>query len=121
MSAGRSTRSACPGNNIPRPLEIHDAGVVVGGASSDGFVTGPGFINSNGVFTAVNVPGATETYIYAINNLDQIAGGYFVGANFYPFVGTPVLEPATWTMMVIGFAGLQFAGYQRRKAVMRAA
>ena len=28
--------------------------------------------------------------------------------------GTP--EPSTWAMMVIGFAGLGFAGYRRAKA-----
>jgi hypothetical protein len=27
-----------------------------------------------------------------------------------------VVEPSTWTMMLLGFAGLGFAGYRRAKA-----
>ncbi len=34
--------------------------------------------------------------------------------NITVFTGTP--EPSTWAMMVIGFAGLGFAGYRRAKA-----
>ena len=37
----------------------------------------------------------------------------------YPFQGTlpsPVPEPSTWAMMALGFAGLGFAGFKRRKA-----
>ena len=30
-----------------------------------------------------------------------------------PFTGTP--EPSTWAMMLIGFAGLGFAGYRKIK------
>ncbi len=33
----------------------------------------------------------------------------------------PVPEPSTWAMMLIGFGGLGYAGYNRRKAFARAA
>ena len=33
----------------------------------------------------------------------------------------PVPEPSTWAMMLIGFAGLGFAGYRRRRALERGA
>jgi hypothetical protein len=111
---GVFSQISMPGEQYTAAYGINDAGIIVGAASNDGFVTGPGFIDDHGVFTAVNVPGATETYIYAINNLGQIAGEYFIGGNDYAFVGTLVPEPATWAMMLIGFAGLAFGG--RRSA-----
>ena len=39
-------------------------------------------------------------------------------------VGTPVPEPSTWAMMLLGFAGLGFMGYQsagRRRRTARSA
>jgi uncharacterized membrane protein len=112
-AGGVFSQISMPGEQYSAAYGINDAGLIVGGASNDGFVTGPGFIDDNGVFTAVNVPGATETYVYAINNRDQIAGEYFIGNNDYAFIGTPVPEPATWAMMLIGFAGLAFGGSRR--------
>jgi PEP-CTERM motif len=32
-----------------------------------------------------------------------------------PLLGSPVPEPATWVMMLVGFAGLGFAGYRRSR------
>jgi hypothetical protein len=40
----------------------------------------------------------------------ELAGGLDVGG------GVP--EPSTWAMMLIGFAGLGFAAYRRRKSVL---
>jgi PEP-CTERM motif len=34
---------------------------------------------------------------------------------FDNFVTAPVPEPSTWTMMLVGFAGLAFAGYRRSR------
>jgi hypothetical protein len=46
---------------------------------------------------------------YGINNSGQAVGYIY---------GTPVRipEPSTWVMMLLGFAGLAFAGYRRAKA-----
>jgi hypothetical protein len=34
--------------------------------------------------------------------------------------GSPVPEPSTWAMMLLGFAGLSFAGYRRARKGGRA-
>ena len=39
------------------------------------------------------------------------------GMDFIPFA---VPEPSTWAMMLLGFAGLGFAGYRRAKAAVAA-
>jgi hypothetical protein len=36
-------------------------------------------------------------------------------------VGTPVPESSTWAMMLLGFAGLGYAGYRRRRSAVAAA
>ena len=36
-------------------------------------------------------------------------------------VQSPVLEPSTWAMMIIGFAGIGFLAYRRRKSAASAA
>ena len=39
-----------------------------------------------------------------------------VAENWYAFtVGTAVPEPSTWALMLLGFAGLGYAGYRRSK------
>jgi hypothetical protein len=52
----------------------------------------------------------------ALNNGSSDAG--FPTAGFWTasFPSTAVPEPSTWTMMLLGFAGLGFAGYRRARA-----
>ncbi len=86
-----------------------------------------------GSLTVINVPGptpfavTTETYTGPSGNLPfQLVYGECCGAPAdlsisLPLSGT-IPEPSTWAMMVLGFAGLGFAGYRRsRKAVSIAA
>jgi len=51
---------------------------------------------------------------------DDTANDFAIGA---VSLETAVPEPSTWAMMLLGFAGLGFAGYRasRRTAVARAA
>jgi hypothetical protein len=71
----------------------------------------------------VNLPdnaNVNNSYAEGINNLGDITGGYvaYVGPGDFPFRGflaTPVPEPSTWAMMLIGFAGLGFVGYRRTR------
>jgi hypothetical protein len=103
---GVFTAIAMPGESVTFASGINDAGIIVGGASSDGFVTGPGFIDDHGVFTAINVPGATSTVLAGINNLDQIVGQYVdQNGNIEAFVATPAPEPTSWAMMILGLLG----------------
>jgi hypothetical protein len=55
--------------------------------------------------TFATTPGATYTYAFTFNELD-------VGPSAL-LVTTSVPEPSTWAMMLLGFAGLGFAGYRR--------
>ena len=107
---GVFTPIAMPGELVTFASGINDAGMIVGGASNDGFATGPGFIDNHGVFTAINFPGATSTVLAGINNLDQIVGQYVdQNGNIEAFVATPVPEPASWAMMMLGCLGAGLA------------
>lgn len=58
---------------------ISDRGILVGSTFSitpEGFV-GRGFLYEKGVFTPINVPGASETYPSTITNSGIVAGSYY--------------------------------------------
>lgn len=76
---------------------------------------------------SLNFEGVT-LFLY---NYDEYPRGLYIGGNvdnFYEFLGyegpssgtylalsPAVPEPSTWTMMLLGFAGLGFAGYRQAK------
>jgi uncharacterized membrane protein len=96
-----------------------------------------GFLYKNRTYTTISVPGAIYTYAQGINDIGQIVGWYSNNLGDYGFVysdgaykslaldadaygindfgqivgpGTPMIpEPSTWTMMLIGLAGLGVA------------
>jgi uncharacterized membrane protein len=85
MTNGRVTRIDVPGAVITLPLGINDRGQVVGSwVGPDATVnpvtgeTGPvhGFLWDDGRYTRFDVPGATTTAAYEINNRGQIVGNY---------------------------------------------
>jgi probable HAF family extracellular repeat protein len=107
-----------------------------------------GFLYKDGAYITISVPGALYTFAQGINDFGQvvgtyqnnIGGGWFLyrdgtyeifpgglgahGINdFVQVVGVgvpPVPEPSTWSMILLGFAGLGFAGYcQRRRTTPR--
>ncbi len=115
--AGVNSSIAMPGEANTCAEAINDKGVIVGGASNDGYATGPGFIDIAGAFTPINFPGALDTILYGINNLGQISGDYIdTNGNTQAFVATPVPEPATWALTVIGVAGLGAVRSSSRRA-----
>jgi PEP-CTERM motif len=69
---------------------------------------------SNGVGFGVN-PGDTNVFGVAVAtadvSLDYVANGVFASAP----------EPSTWAMMIVGFAGLGFAGYRAWRKMATAA
>src|ERR1700734_3260408 len=67
-----------------------------------GITTGDFLANSKGFMGAIDALGPGDT-----GGTGEIAGaGSF---------GPPVPEPSTWAMMIIGFAGLAYAGYRKTR------
>jgi hypothetical protein len=84
---------------------------------------------SNGVSLTLNAPGATSAMFSAIGSLSAIKDqSDFAGSagsadssilgNAFSVTGVP--EPSTWAMMLLGFAGLGFAGYRRARELRAA-
>lgn len=87
------------------------------------------------MFTLVTLPGAAETWAccqpagngsvllgigqhtltYTVANTSSVLGTYSGNFNF---AAAPVPEPATWGMMLLGFAGIGFAIRRRRQPVL---
>jgi hypothetical protein len=85
-----------------------------GGTGSSGgygaLVSGDIFLNA-GTVLGIVVGGQGLT-----GNFDGIWGGGGGGGSFvFETAATAVPEPATWALMLVGFAGLGFAGYRRGK------
>jgi hypothetical protein len=45
----------------------------------------------------------------------ELSGAYIGAANLTVGAASVVPEPSTWAMMVLGFAGLGYAGFRRPK------
>lgn len=71
-SNGHITPITLPFNNVlfSEGHGINNSGQIVGVY----FANASGFLDSNGVFSSVNVPGAAGTYAYGINNSGEIVG-----------------------------------------------
>jgi hypothetical protein len=81
-----------------------------------------GYIDKGGVFTSFDPPGSASTTINGVNDLADIVGFFTSPSDaVIGFVGTPVPEPSTWAMMLVGVAGLGSLGYRAAcKAVLAA-
>jgi probable HAF family extracellular repeat protein len=91
-----------------RALGINDAGQVVG-FNQNAPGSGAATEWSNGqVINLVGLTGSTFSQAAGINDAGQVVGFSDVVANRVP-------EPSTWAMMLIGFAGLGYAGYRQSK------
>ena len=71
-------------------------------------VAGSAIFSSASIFTGIGV--ADEFYINANGEVPNNPFGPYV----MRVVATP--EPSTWALMLVGFAGLAYAGYRRAKA-----
>jgi hypothetical protein len=74
-----------------------------------------GIVTGTGVYTGVT----TGDFVVETNCVSSPTNCAGVAPVFTPLPGPTVPEPSTWAMMLIGFAGLGFAGYRasRRSAV----
>jgi hypothetical protein len=78
-------------------------GFPCGGMVSDTFVQSTGGLYAN--------PGDTSAYVT----------DWAVGAQYTNYAFSTVPEPQTWAMMLVGFAGLGFAGYRRARPAVSVA
>jgi len=104
------------GSTFTQALGVNDQGEIVGFyLDADGVQHG--YIDNGGVFTSFDPPDSASTTINGINDKGDIVGFYTNNATdtVDGFVGTPVPEPSTWAMMLLGFAGFGFIGYRRAR------
>ena len=110
-----------PGATSVEAGGINDKGDLVGSALTDdpasplGYVAA-GFLSSGGTLTPISVPGAVSTEPLGVNDSGQISGLYIDRTGIHGFIGSPVPEPAAWTVMLLGLAALG-ATLRRRRAV----
>ena len=73
--------------NATTPYRINDSGVIAGSYNASNTLTGHGFVDNGGSFSAINVPstlappgstvGSATTQVTGLNNLGVLAGTYF--------------------------------------------
>ena len=100
-------------STFTQALGVNDLGEIVGFYfGADGLQHG--YIDNGGVFTSFDPAGSVSTTINGINDKGDFVGFYTTASDtVVGFVGTPVPEPATWAMMLLGFAGFGFLGYRK--------
>jgi hypothetical protein len=101
-------------STFTQALGVNDLGEIVG-FYVDGSGVQHGYIDNNGAFTSFDPPFSASTTINGINDKGDIVGFYTnpTTDTVDGFVGTPVPEPSTWSMLLAGFAGLGFLGYRK--------
>ena len=120
-----TTQNAYTGTDLTQPEAQLDADYInICGNSSNICNTGiQAYENTEGIggvaFSTPVVAQLYGTYDFALTSAQYVSGDGVVG--YRQSVDT-VPEPSTWAMMIVGFAGLGFAGYRSsRKAISRAA
>jgi hypothetical protein len=69
--------------------DINNTGVIVGYYESQGVTHGVAYNQSSAIWTTIDVPGATATFVYGVNDSNQIVGAYTDGNGVqHVFVGT---------------------------------
>ena len=101
------------GSTFTQALGVNDLGEIVGFyTDADGIQHG--YIDNGGLFTSFDPPGSASTTINGLNDKGDIVGFYTTpNDSVVGFVGTPVPEPSTWAMMLLGFAGFGLLGYRK--------
>jgi hypothetical protein len=117
--SGRITSFMVPGSVSTQALGINDQGEIVGDytvANGDMF----GFLDKGGgVFVTLDPFGSTAVTANGINDNGNVVGFYVnaagatIGFESARFGSTPIPEPSTWAMMLLGFAGLGFLAYRK--------
>lgn len=101
------------GSTVTQALGVNDLGEIVG-FYTDANGDQHGYIDNGGLFTSFDPPGSASTTINGLNDKGDIVGFYTTqNDSVVGFVGTPVPEPSTWAMMLLGFAGFGLLGYSK--------
>jgi hypothetical protein len=128
-NGGSFSTVSAPGAAETELLGINDNGLAVGfecavAGCSGGPQHGIIYNIATKAFTILDPPGSTATTLNGLNDAGEVVG-FFVDAagNTDGTLGTPVPEPATWLMILAGFAGLGWLGLRgsRRPEVASAA
>jgi probable HAF family extracellular repeat protein len=92
------------------PSGINNKGQIVG------YLNGHGFLDSDGSFTRIDVPGSTSTEAFGINDNGQIVGIFENSAGVQGFLATPevIPEPRTFPVLAASLIGLLAMAYRRR-------
>jgi len=100
------------GSTFTQALGVNDLGEIVGFYTNG---TGQhGYIDNGGVFTSFDPSGSVSTTINGVNDKGDFVGFYTTASDtVVGFVGTPVPEPSTWAMMLLGFAGFGLLSYRK--------
>jgi hypothetical protein len=88
-------------------------GVVAGTYTDDSGIT-HGFTESEGIYTTIDVPGATATEIFGMNG-DTLVGDYIEDGVGKGFVATPTPDTGA-TLLMLGLAVISLARLRRKLA-----
>jgi probable HAF family extracellular repeat protein len=110
-----------PGSISTQLTGINNLGQIVGFyKDADNNVNG--LLYSDGTYTTIDFPGASSTVPTAINDLSNIVGYYDGNEGFLAMLGpASVPESSTWTMILLGFAGLGYVGRPWSRTVQQGA
>jgi hypothetical protein len=138
VAAGASSTDTFTFNIIGSPAlfsgQLSNTSLTPGGAGNINF-SNIVLDGVSGLFSLVTMPGAAETWAcctpngngtfflglgqhtlsYGVTNTSNVLGTY---AGNFNFAAAPVPEPATWAMMLLGFAGIGLAIRRRRQPVL---
>jgi probable HAF family extracellular repeat protein len=111
-SDGKVIDLSPPGSYASEATSINDRGQVAGYSLVLGGVGSATEWSGGKIIDLGGLSGFTESAAWGINDRGLAVGYSFVGS-----VSVPVVpEPSTWAMLLLGFAGLGFAGYRRARA-----
>ncbi len=80
---------------------------VIDGWFTDANGLAHGFVGSAALYELLDVPGAVNTYLEGINDAGWVSGSYDDAAGVsHAFLARPVLEPASWALLLAAFGGL---------------
>ncbi len=101
-----------PDGDGASPNGINDANVIVGYFTVKNSDHYSGFIDSGGIYTTLDVPGAVGTYAYGIDNLGEVSGTAemsrvgSVGFTYINGIYSLIRQPGAYDTVVLGINNL---------------